>query len=251
MKVLLLLFLIGLYPFPGFASRSAELCSVGEAIGYPETGKPPLIASWDTNDADKGGISGECLRALPGSFKLTVAASGRINIKGGPDAVLNRFGAISTMIGIKYWSLTDRAWKTLIVDAAALDGPKGHRRRDFKAEELRAGDVYFSQQDNRTPGAVTYRMHLKANAGQIVITVTNVTSVKFHMVPLFRPGDLQSVYVLRKVSPNEWTYLNISGTKKSLGFLGGDEEGSFRNRVSAFYRHFARFPMEQNHHLAR
>lgn len=252
MKVLLLVLFIGLYPFQSSASESSGLCSAGKSINFPQVGKSPLISSWRANDADRGEISEECLRLLPGAFKLSVAAAARIKIRGGADAVLDRFGAISTMVGIKYWSLTDRAWKTLIVNAAALDGPDGQKRQDFKAGELRNGDAYFSQQDNRTPGAVTYRMHLlRSSADQVVINVTNVTSVKFHMVPLFRPGDLQSVYILRKVSPDEWTYLNISGAKKSLGFLGGDEEGSFRNRVFAFYRHFSAFPMEQNDHLAR
>ena len=79
------------------------------------------------------------------------------------DALLQRFGAISTLKGLQYWSVTEGGWRTLITDAAALTGPDlDHRRPDFTLAEMRSGKkLYFAQSDNRGGGEVVYRMRVR------------------------------------------------------------------------------------------
>ena len=91
----------------------------------------------------------------PGShYKLVIAIAGRVPV---PDeaSLRGRIGAISAMRGLRYWSVTEDAWRVLIKDAYALAGPSGARREDFAADEIRAGAVlHFVEEDNRSSGAV-------------------------------------------------------------------------------------------------
>ena len=79
---------------------------------------------------------------------------------GTTDELLKRFGAISSLKGLQYWSVTDGGWRTLIDSASALDSPDtGHSRADFTLAEMKSGhELYFAQQDNRTSEEVVYRM---------------------------------------------------------------------------------------------
>jgi len=63
---------------------------------------------------------------------VLVALAGRFSYRGSVDGLLARFGAISALAGIQYWSVTEGGWRTLITHAAALDGPDATRpRADF------------------------------------------------------------------------------------------------------------------------
>jgi hypothetical protein len=63
---------------------------------------------------------------------VLVALAGRFSYRGGVDGLLARFGAISALAGIQYWSVTEGGWRTLITHATALDGPDATRpRADF------------------------------------------------------------------------------------------------------------------------
>jgi hypothetical protein len=68
---------------------------------------------------------------------LLVAIAGRLHEPGGADALLARFGAVSRATGVRYWSVTEQAWQTLIRDAFAVTDAAGtNRRGDFGLEEL-------------------------------------------------------------------------------------------------------------------
>jgi hypothetical protein len=43
----------------------------------------------------------------------------------------------------------------------------------------------------------------------LVVRVTNVSSVRFLLVSVVKPGDLQSVYVIERLSPRIWSYFNL------------------------------------------
>ena len=75
------------------------------------------------------------------------------------------------------------------------------RRKDFTLEELKSGSVlYFLQVDNLS-GKAIYRLHIKeATAGRLVFDVANVTLMKYLIIPLFHPGEMQSIYYLERES---------------------------------------------------
>ena len=76
--------------------------------------------------------------------------------------LLARFGAVSRLRGVRYWSVTDQAWKTLIHDAFAVTDAAGTTRRDdFRPNELQPGvSLYSAERDGRSSGMVIYRMRV-------------------------------------------------------------------------------------------
>lgn len=95
---------------------------------------------------------------------------------------------------------------SLVEDAYALTGSsKSHPRKDFGPEEMRKGTIlYFGQVDNLT-GKAVYRMRIMdVAANRIVYEVENVTTMRYYLLPIFHPGDLQSMYFLDRQSDKVW-----------------------------------------------
>jgi hypothetical protein len=95
---------------------------------------------------------------------LLVAIAGRLHEPVGADAQLARFGAVAAFRGVRYWSVTDQAWQTLIHDAFAVtDTGVANWRGDFRPEEMQPGvPLYSAQRDGRSSGVVIYRMRVIA-----------------------------------------------------------------------------------------
>ena len=161
--------------------------------------------------------------------------------------MLRRIGAISELAGMRYWSTTRKRWRTLVVDAYALTGPEpGQHRKDFTPEEMKEGDVlYFEQVDNLS-GKAVYRMRvLEASADRIVIGVENVTTIRYFLMPILRPGEIQSIYFLDRESNDVWRYYSLVRTGRNASRLVAGNASSAVNRAAAFYRHFAGIPADQ------
>jgi len=74
---------------------------------------------WRSENAEVG-------TALAGSFRFDSSARD----------LVGRFGAISTLRGIRYWSVSDRSWETLVESATAVEDPdRRTQRRDFSARK--------------------------------------------------------------------------------------------------------------------
>ena len=192
--------------------------------GFGRAWKPPACTSW----AEEG-------------FKTLVTISARFSSTAKAEGLLRRVGAISELAGMRYWSTTHKQWKELVVDAYALAGPEpSQRREDFASEELKQGRVvYFEQVDNLS-GKATYRMHIiEASASRLVINVENITTMRYHFIPIFHPNELQSVYFLDRESDTVWRYYGIMRTGKNV--IAANESSSI-NRAVAFYRHLVGIP---------
>lgn len=213
---------------------------------YPAVGAPPNLLTIRSSDVASISVPGNCQARIPWRSSLMVTMAGSFRYDGSADGLLARFGSISASRGIKYWSVTDGAWRTLITEAGALDGLDVPRRRqDFTVAEMKSGhDLYFEQRDNRSSGLVTYRMRvLDHDEDQAVITVENVTSVWLFVIPLFDPGDLQSLYIVQRLSPGVWGFTSLSGARE--GALNPSGSASYVNRTVAIYRHFVGIPTDQ------
>jgi hypothetical protein len=171
---------------------------------------------------------------------VLVALAARFSYGGDSDTLLARFGAISTLKGLQYWSVTEGAWRTLITGAAALDGPDlDHPRPDFTLPELRSGkDLYFAQRDNRAAGDVIYQMQiLKVSPTRLAVAIENVSPVRRFMLTLFNPGDLQPLHFLERTGPNVWSYYGLAWAGETTPSLLAVPEASYVNRAMALYRH--------------
>jgi hypothetical protein len=139
---------------------------------------------------------------------------------------LRLIGAISQLSGVRYWSTTHQSWQTLILDAHALSGPQGgHRRGDFSPDELKEGGTFYFEQMDNLSGKAVYRMHIaEASANRIVFDVENVTTMRYFMLTLFHPAELQTIYFLERESPDVWRYYAMARTGKNASSLTSGKE---------------------------
>ena len=172
---------------------------------------------------------------------VLVAVAGSFPFTGSVDALLARFGAVSALKGLKYWSVTEGRWLTLITKATALEGPDLDRpRSDFSLAEMRSGaDLYFAQSENRADGDVVYWMRVRDfGSNRLVVAIENASPVSRYLVTVFNPGDLASVHFLERRGPGVWGYYGLAWAGDSLVSRLAVPEASYVNRALALYRHF-------------
>lgn len=211
------------------------------APAYAPAGQEPNVTLWTSAELGAPWTPPSCTGWSAKSGGVLAAISGRFRYKGSAGDLLARFGAISALAGVKYWSVTENGWRTLITSATALDDADPvHTRQDFAAAELRSGgDLYFAQSDNRASGEVVYRLRVRdVSADGFTVAVENVTAVRRLMLTLFDAGDLQSVHFLARQGPNEWAYYGLAWAGEGVASRLGVSEASYANRATALYRHF-------------
>lgn len=64
-------------------------------------------------------------------------------------------------------------------------------------------------------------------------------------MPLFSPGDIQSIYFFERESQDVWRYYSIVRTSKNASQLTAGNEASAINRAVAFYRYLAGIPTDK------
>ena len=180
-----------------------------------------------------------------GRFKLIVALGGTVSGAGDANALLARFGAISSMRGMEYFSVTENARRVLLKDAWAVTAADARERRaDFRPEEMKPGaDLYFVEVDNRSSEPVTYRMRvLAANDQSLTIETENTEAISAMGLKLIPPGALRAVYFLRRQDARTWSLYGISGTSDAASGLVSLGEASYVNRAKALYEYFSGKP---------
>jgi hypothetical protein len=229
-------------------------CGPGEVFpAYPEVGHAPAVEVWERDGLGAKWTPPECTGWKDPGFAMLVVMAGRFRVPEGSAELLRRIGAISDLQGIRYWSTTHQSWRTLIAGASALEGAADARRRkDFSAAELSAGRaVYFEQEDNLT-GKATYRLEVRsASADHLVFETENTSTMRYLFVPVFRPGEMQTVYFLDRESPEVWRFYSMTRTGSKASSLAAGHDASSINRAVAFYRHLAGIPTDQEPPAAR
>jgi len=215
----------------------------GDSQPIPEYSKPgakPNFHVWRESDR---WTPPSCLGWTQKEGTL-VAIAGQFHYRGNADGLLSRFGAVSTLAGLQYWSIRESGWRTLITNAGALDGRDSHRPRgDFSLDEMKSGaDLYFTETDNRTALQIVYRMRVEATPSSLAISIENVTPVRQLLFTLLDPGDLQSKHFFAQAGANTWTYYGLARTGAVSSFLEVNEE-SYVNRALALYSHFTGTPV--------
>jgi hypothetical protein len=216
---------------------------------YPPPGAPPTVQVWRGADLERSGWTPPACSGWP-SFsrsKLVLALAGSFQFDGTIDALLSRIGAISTLPGMRYWSLTDKAWRPLAMSAAALSRPDpSSRRPDFSAEEMTVGLEIFYWEDDSRSGGIVYQMRVRErNPGRAVIATDNYTPVRIFPITLFAPGALQSVEFIDQLAPALWGVYILTRTGEGSSWLADSHEGSYVNRAVAVFRHLAGIPTDK------
>jgi len=186
-------------------------------------------------------------------FTTLVTTVARFRHTSGAEGLLRHVGAISELAGLRYWSTSHKQWRTLMVDAYALtDSLSGQRRGDFASDEMTEGKVLYLEQVDNLSGKAIYRMLItEASANRLAFEVENVSTMRYHLLRIFHPGEMQSMYYLDRESDNIWRYYSIVRTGKNANHLIAGNESSSVNRAVAFYRHLVGIPTDQEPPAAR
>jgi hypothetical protein len=215
---------------------------------YAASGGLPAVHVWTGDELGTGWRPPACTGWHPMPFRLLVAVAGRFRHQGNSEELLARIGAISRLITIRYWSVSNQRWESLVTSAVALDGPDlSQRREDFRVAELAGGtDRYFVQDDNHLAGAVVYRLRVREiGRDRLVVETENVSPMRYLVLTLAGPGDLQSLFFFERLSPEEWDYYGLLRTGAGASAWLGGHEASYVNRAVALFRHFAGLATDQ------
>jgi hypothetical protein len=225
---------------------------------YPPLDQPATVKSWDRNTVGRTWKPAACTHWSEDGFTSLITISARFRFKGGTDGLLRHFGAISQMVGMPYWSTTHKRWRTLITEAHALsDAQPAHRRPDFTPDEATAGKVFYFEQVDNLSGRAVYRLQvLELSPDRLVLEVENVGLIRFHFLPIFHPGDLQTICFLDRESNDRessgvWRYYGMMRMGKRASSLVATNESSSINRAVAFYRYAVGIPGTQEPPVAR
>jgi hypothetical protein len=213
---------------------------------YAPVGAAPTIQIWKQSSIAALPAAASCLASSQPDLRMLVSIAGSFENSTGTQGILARFGEVSKLLSVRYWSTTDQKWRPLVLAATALTSREsGQRREDFSNAELQGGqDVYFSQKDSRGADEVVYRMRVRENSSvRLVIDTENVTAVRWLAMTLLKPGGLRASYFFRERSRGVWTYYGITRIAQGSWLISG-HENSYINRVVALYRHIIGIPTD-------
>jgi hypothetical protein len=216
-----------------------DCLSTSAQPSYPPLNSPPIAEATRTAP-----VGAACFDHRGAATWITVASV--LRTADSPSSLIERFGAISQLRGVQYWSTTDHKWRPLVSTASAIAGPKSRQRRaDYSAAELAAGsDLYYQVTDTRSGHATTYRLRLRENQhGRLVLETSNVDAITQWGITLYAPNGLDTWYYLDERSPSVWAYYSITRIHPS-SFLAEGHEKSFINRAVALYRHYLHLPTD-------
>ncbi len=214
---------------------------------YPDLEESPAVRVWDRAESGRDWTPPSCTGWTDSGFTTLVVTVARFRHASGVEGLLRRIGAISEHAGIRYWSTTHKRWQTLVINAHALSEAAGDRRReDFSPGEMTEGkSLYFQQEDNLS-GKAIYRMRIRsAPPDRLVFDTENISAVRYLLMPIFRPGGMQSITFLDRESQDVWRYYSIMRTGKNASLLTAGYEASSINRAVAFYRYLAGIPTDK------
>ena len=220
---------------------------------WPAVDAPATVQAWSRLEFGHDWTPPVCTGWTGAGFSTLVITTARFRRAPDAESLLRHIGAISELAGVRYWSATHRQWKTLIVDAWALSGPRNATRRgDFAAGELRPGAVLYFQQTDNLSGRAIYRMHIaEASAERIVFDVENVTTMRYLLIPVFHPGEMQSAYFLDRETDSVWRFYGMLRTSRNANGLIAANQPSAINRAQALYRSLVGIPTSQEPPAAR
>jgi len=228
-------------------------CGADAVPPYPALDDAAVVKWWSKSDFGRDWRPPACTGWAAVGFTTLVTTVARFRHTSDAEGLLRHIGAISELAGVRYWSTTHKQWQTLIVGANALTGLQaGQRREDFTPDEMKDGKVHYFEQADNLSGKAVYRMHVaETSAHRIVFDVENVSTIRYFLIPLFHPGEMQSIYYLDRESENVWRFYSIVRTGKNANGLTAGNEASSINRAVALYRHLAGIPTDQEPPEAR
>jgi hypothetical protein len=230
----------------GLEHAAGPAClDAGIETQYPPPNSPPLAQVLRASDDSTAPVGAACF-ARTGSAATWVTVAGVVNTAASLSTLVGRFGAITELLTVQYWSTTDHKWRPLVSAASAITGMTFTQpRADYSPAELTTGeDRYYLITDTRSGRATTYRLRLReVQHGRVIVETSNVGAIKQWGITLYGANGLDTWYFLDERSPGVWTYYSITRALPA-SFLAAGHERSYINRAVALYRHYMGLPTD-------
>jgi len=236
----------------GIAAAAALLLGVASAgaaplprtdcgAAAPDAGAAqPHVGIW-FGDELANWMPPQCTGWAAQPFTVLVETAGRTHLTGDADEILGRLARISDLTTIRYWSTTRDRWRALIPEAAALAAPDpAQRRGDFTAADLRAGPVFFWQEENTPLDAVTYRMTVRrADTDTVAIEISNALAARAGLFERVPPGHHAFFYRFDRREDGGWTLYGLMRSGSGPRLVARAGRKSYGNRAVALFRYLA------------
>ncbi len=206
---------------------------------------PPITQATRVSGGGARPAGASCFEK-PDSAATWITVASILQTSNSQNAFIERFGTISGLSAVRYWSTTEQKWRPLVSSASAIAAANSTLpRADYSLAELVTGeDRYYSVTDSRTGRAVTYRLRLWENQPTgVVVESANVDAIRQWGITLYAPGGLHTLYFLKKQSPDVWAYYSITRLLPN-SLLAEGHDKSFINRAVALYRHIVGLPTD-------
>ncbi len=225
-------------------------CAVKPIPDYPRLGDASNVKLWTSTDLGPDWTPPNCTAWQRGAATIVTGLARHFKFAGSADAMLSRFGAISSLVEIRYWSVTDSRWNNMFVRSVALAGPDSKKTRgDFSATELRSGRTfYFVAADNRSGKDAVSRLHVAtADREHLVIETENVTPLRWAFLTYAAPGSFQTWYFLDRDSDSTWRFYSLTRVLYASSLFGSFiPNKSYINRAEAMSRYFSALPSDRD-----
>ena len=174
-------------------------------------------------------------------FTVLVEMNGETALTGGPTGILARLARVSDLTAIRYWSTTRSRWRELIPDATALSGPNpAQRRPDFGEADLRAGPIFFWQEENTPLGSVTYQMAATVvDARTVVVEINNALPARATLFASVPPGHHEFLYRFHRRDDGTWSLYGLMRSGSGPRLIARAGRKSYGNRAVALFRYLA------------
>ena len=227
----------------------APPCGAEPFPPYPAVDAAPSVQVWDRAEW----APPACVGWSPASGSTVVAIAASFRFAGGSAGLRRRIGAISELKGLLYWSTSSSRWQPLILDAGALSGASDARgRKDFAVDEVAAGRILYFEQEDSLFGKAAYRIRIwEVQTERLVFATENTGTLRYLMLPVALPGELQAICFLQNESKEIWRYYALVRIGKGASLVMAGHEASLINRAVASFRHLAGIPADREPPAAR
>jgi len=229
-------------------AQPAVPCDGAAVPAFPPVDAPPNARVWQDLDWRPP----PCLAWPDAKAVILVGFAASFRHAGSAAELLARFGAVSRLTRVRYWSTTEQQWNPLFLKAQALDG-KGKPRPDFAPSEILAGaTLRFAQRDNRLPITTVQAIEVREVVpDRLRVDIRNAEPVELVFLTVAAPGDLRTAHFLAREAGEVWRYYSLTRVAAAPAVLGGRNEKSWINRAAALYRHIAAVPTDAEPPAAR
>jgi hypothetical protein len=147
-------------------------------------------------------------------------------------AVYNVAHSVSTMKGMKYYSVTRGKEEVLFIQSYAISGTmRSAQIPDPVYSAIPREDDLFTFQEDNSFGKNTYREHFSFRDDHILVRMENLSAITFMLVPVVQPHNLVSQIILVP-SGRDLLFYGVAYLRTGMP-IGNhhDKEESLKNRL--------------------